>query len=700
MVSKEELLAYLEEKAERPLAAEELAARLAVEDLSRLFDLLRQLEEEGRVVFTKRKGYAAARKVGLITGRVQANPRGFAFVIPEDGGEDIFVLEGDLKGALHGDRVLVRVLPRTDGRRPQGMVVRVLERFGRRLVGTVVEKRRRYAYVLPDEKRIARPVFVPAEKLGKARVQDKVIVEVTKWPDGRQELEGRVAEVIGPAGEPATAMKALIRAYDLPEEFGRRVRREAAAAPQEVGAAELIGRLDLRSWRIVTIDGADARDLDDAVSISLTPEGNYYLGVHIADVSHYVAPGSALDREARKRGTSVYLPDRVLPMLPPQLSNGICSLNAGEDRLAVSVLMELDREGRLRKYDLVRSVIRVARRLTYEEVQGLLDGAGEAERRQYGELLRDLELMAELAMVLRQVRLRQGALDFDLPEVKVELDEKGRATGLRKVERTLANQIIEEFMIQANRVVAEHLYWLEAPLLYRVHEKPSPTAVTALNEIIEPLGYRLRWQQGLEPRHVQKLLQQAAGRPEERLVHSAVLRSMQHARYSPEPLGHFGLATNLYCHFTSPIRRYPDLLVHRVLSRYLNGGLPPAEREALAARLFAEGEHASARERVAEEVERAALEIKKIEYMERFVGEVFPGVIAGVTAFGLFVELENTVQGLVHISTLNDDYYEFVPNRLWLVGQRTKKIYRLGQPVTVRVVEVDPYARQVDMELV
>jgi ribonuclease R len=695
------LLSFLEEKAEGPLGVEELAARLCVKDLPALLNLLRELEEEGRVVVTRRHGYAAPRKVGLVVGRVQAHPRGFAFVVPEAEDEEVFVLSGDLRGALHGDRVMVRIVERrAAGAHPQGVVVRVLERANRRLLGTVVEKKRRYARVRPDEKRLVEPVLVPAENLGKARLQDKVLVEVTRWPDGHRGLEGRVVEVIGPAADPATAVRALIRAYDLPEEFGRRARKEAAAVPRAVLPEDLAGRLDLRSWRTVTIDGADARDLDDAVSLSLTPNGNYLLGVHIADVARYVPPGSALDREARKRGTSVYLPDRVLPMLPRELSNGICSLNAGADRLAVSVLMELDREGRLVKYDLARSVIRVARRLTYEEVQGLLDGAGERERREYGALLRDLELMAELALALRAERIKQGALDFDLPEVKVELDDRGRAVRLVRVRRTLAHQIIEEFMIRANRVVAEHLHWLEAPLLYRVHEKPSAQAITELNQVLAPLGYRVRWHPEMEPRQVQRLLEQVAGRPEERLVHSLVLRAMQHARYCPRPLGHFGLATGLYCHFTSPIRRYPDLTVHRVLARCLDGGLSLQEREALAARLEREGEHASARERVAEEVERAAVEMKKIEYMQQFVGEVFPGVVAGVCSFGLFVELENTVQGLVHISTLDDDYYEFVPERLWLVGRRTRRTYRMGQPVRVRVVRVDAYARQVDMELV
>ncbi|MGB9921093.1 MAG: ribonuclease R [Moorellales bacterium] len=700
MLSRQELLSFLEEQAEGPLAVEELAARLSVEDLPGLLRLLRELEEEGRVVVTRRHGYAAPRKVGLVVGRVQAHPRGFAFVLPDTGEEEVFVLGGDLKGALHGDRVMVRIVERRAGVHPQGVVVRVLERANRRVLGTVVEKKRRYARVQPDEKRLAEPVLVPSQNLGKARLHDKVVVEITQWPEGHRALEGRVVEVIGPLSDPATAIRALIRAYDLPDEFGRRARREAAAVPQVVRTEDLAGRLDLRSWRLVTIDGADAKDLDDAVSIALTPDGNYLLGVHIADVAHYVAPGSALDREARKRGTSVYLPDRVLPMLPRELSNGICSLNAGVDRLAVSVLMELDREGRLVKYELARSVIRVARRLTYDEVQGLLDGAGARERREYGELIRDLELMAELALALRSARLKQGALDFDLPEVKVELDGRGRAVGLIKVRRTLAHQIIEEFMVRANRVVAEHLHWLEAPLLYRVHERPSARAIADLNQILAPLGYRLRWQPDMEPRQVQRLLEQVEGRPEERLVHSVVLRAMQHARYCPQPLGHFGLATELYCHFTSPIRRYPDLLVHRVLVRCLDGGLSPQEREALAARLEKEGEHTSARERVAEEVERAAVEIKKIEYMQDFVGEVFPGVVAGVCSFGLFVELENTVQGLVHISTLDDDYYEFVPERLWLVGRRTRRVYKVGQPVRVRVVRVDPYARQIDLELV
>lgn len=701
MLTKQELLSFLEENVEPELAPQEIASLMKVRDLDFLIELLGQLEKEGLVVRGRHRRYAACRRMGLVCGRIQGNPRGYAFMIREDGsGEDLFIPEEDLKGAIHGDRVLVRYLGPGSGRRSQGEVVQILNRGHTRIVGTVVEKTRRYAWVKADDRHISSSVFVPLDKHTKARVNDKVIVEITRWPERHQDLEGRISEIIGSSHEPASVMRALIRSFELPEEFSRRVRREAAAITQVVEDKALEGRMDLRNWELVTIDGEDAKDLDDAVSLSLNPEGYYQLGVHIADVSYYVKSGTALDSEARKRGTSVYFPDRVLPMLPPELSNGICSLNAGQDRLAVSALMDIDREGNLVNYRLVRSVIRVRRRLSYNEVSGVLEGTGDADRSQYGPLADTLKLMGKLALILRRARLRQGALDFDFPEVKVELDQTGHCIGLKPVVRTLAHQIIEEFMIKANRVVAEHLHWLDIPLLYRVHEKPSQGAIEELNQLLGPLGYHLRWRSGLEPAQIQQLLLKSKDKPEERLISTAVLRAMQHARYCPQDLGHFGLACDLYCHFTSPIRRYPDLLVHRILVKMLNEGFSADECRDLARTLISEGDHASERERVAEEAERAAVDLKKLEYMTGFIGKVFHGIVAGVTSFGLFVELPNTVQGLIHVSTLDDDYYDFVPNQLALIGQKTGKIYRLGMPVKVLLTKVDVEARQLDLSLV
>lgn len=695
----EDILAYMEEKSYRPLTAEELASAVGAADWSEFLGLLADMEARGLVVRTRKNRYGLPQKMGLVAGTVQGHPRGYAFVLAEGGDTgDIFVAEGNLHGAMHNDRVMVRLLhyPRF-GQRAEGEVIRILERANRYVVGTL-EKRGKFGLVVPDERRLGHDIFVPPEGLDGARQGDKVVVEIIRWPEDRRLPEGRVSQVLGRQGEPGVDILAIIYKYHLPMDFPRKVLKEAEGIPASVRPEELVGRRDYRDRLIVTIDGADAKDLDDAVCLEKLSGGGYRLGVHIADVGYYVPEGSALDREARRRGTSVYLVDRVLPMLPPRLSNGICSLNAGEDRLTLSVEMELTPEGEVKGYEIFPAVIRVSRRLTYEEVNAFLagetpDGVGPEPVR---EMLAEMDYLAQ---VLHSRRRAAGALDFDLPEAKVRLGENGRPVEIVTRTRGRAESIIEEFMILANQTVAQHLYWLEAPCLYRIHERPTAEKIEELRGLLRPWGYELKGREKITPRAVQQLLDQARGRPEEKFVHTVILRSMQHARYAAGREGHFGLAIDCYCHFTSPIRRYPDLVVHRSLRRVLEEG-GSANCKGELSELARWAEQASQRERLAEEAERETVELKKVEYMQRYLGDVFPGRVSGVVPYGIFVELENTVEGLVHVSTMTDDYYQYLDDKLALVGEHTGKVYRIGFPVQVRVVRADPEARQVDFELV
>lgn len=694
----EDILAYMAEKSYKPLTAEELAGAVGVTELVEFLGLLADMEARGLVVRTRKDRYGLPQRMGLVAGTVQGHPRGYAFVLPEAGDTgDIFVAEGNLHGAMHNDRVMVRLLhyPRF-GQRAEGEVIRILERANRHVVGTV-EKRGKFGFVAPDEKRLGRDIFIPPEGLDGARQGDKVVAEITRWPEDRHPAEGQVSQVLGRQGEPGVDILAIIYKYQLPLAFPRKVLKEAEGIPASVRPEDLAGRRDYRDRLIVTIDGVDAKDLDDAVYLEKLSAGGYRLGVHIADVGCYVPEGCALDREARRRGTSVYLVDRVLPMLPPRLSNGICSLNAGEDRLTLSVEMELTPEGEVKGYEIFPAVIRVSRRLTYEGVNALLAGGGGEETG--SELAEMLTEMDRLARILQARRRSAGALDFDLPEAKVLLGEDGWPVDIITRTRGRAESLIEEFMIVANQTVAQHLYWLEAPCLYRIHGRPTAEKIAELQGLLRPWGYELKGREKITSRALQQLLAQARDRPEEKFVHTVILRSMQHARYAASREAHFGLALEYYCHFTSPIRRYPDLVVHRSLRRALEEA-DAAGRKGDQSELSRWAEQASQRERLAEEAERETVDLKKVEYMQRYLGDVFPARVSGVVPFGIFVELENTVEGLVHVSTMSDDYYQYLEDRLALVGEHTGKVYRIGFPVQVRLVRADPEARQVDFELV
>lgn len=704
---REQIAEFIREKAYKPLGFTELAQAMGIPEKQheQLRKTLEQMERAGEVVRTRTERYGAPERMNLVVGRLQGHPRGFGFVVSDQPGvEDLFIGREALNGAWHNDRVIARITPPAlSGGRREGEVIRILERANPRVVGTF-EATKHLAYVVPDEKRLPEDIYVPKGMTNGARSGEKVVVQIVQWPDARRGAEGRIVERLGMKGEVGVDIVSVIRKYGLPEAFPANVLREAEQVPEEVTpeAVQESNRRDLRSWTIVTIDGEDAKDLDDAVSVVRLGKSRWQLGVHIADVAHYVAEGSALDREAYRRGTSVYLADRVVPMLPPRLSNGICSLNPGVDRLTLSCVMEIDGEGKVRSYEIFPSVIRTAARLTYTRVNQILGGEPGAEKGLEA-LVPLCREMANLMAVLRERRMRRGALDFDLPEAKVHLNDRGWPTDVRRVDRGTAERIIEEFMLVANETVAEHCKAKGLPLLFRVHEAPAADRIAGLREFLGLFGYNLRLPRDgtVTPADLQKVTEWCQGRPEEGLIGSVLLRTMRQARYSEEPEGHFGLATEHYCHFTSPIRRYPDLVVHRVLRAHLlhPRALPGKLRARWERTMPEAARHCSERERVAMEAERETIELKKAEFMSDKIGQQFPGVISGVTQWGFYVQLENTVEGLVHISTLTDDYYHFYSEHYALIGERTRRRFRLGDRVVVRVLKVDVDNRQIDFAL-
>lgn len=704
---REQIAEFIREKAYKPLGFTELAQAMGIPEKQheQLRKTLEQMERAGEVVRTRTDRYGAPERMNLVVGRLQGHPRGFGFVVPDQpGAEDLFIGREALNGAWHNDRVIARINPPAlSGGRPEGEVIRILERANARVVGTF-DTTRHLGYVVPDEKRLPEDIYVPKGMTNGARSGEKVVVQIVQWPDARRSAEGRIVERLGMKGEVGVDIVSVIRKFALPEAFPANVIREAEQVP-EVVTPEAIAegnRRDLRSWTIVTIDGEDAKDLDDAVSLVRLGRNRWQLGVHIADVAHYVHEGSALDREAYRRATSVYLADRVVPMLPPRLSNGICSLNPGVDRLTLSCVMEIDGEGKVRSYEIFPSVICTAARLTYTRVNQILAGEPGAEKGLEA-LVPLCHEMAALMAVLRERRMRRGALDFDLPEAKVRLNEKGWPTDVRRVERDKAERMIEEFMLVANETVAEHCTARGLPLLFRIHEAPAPDRIAGLREFLGLFGYNLRVPRdgNVLPADLQKVTEWCQGRPEESLIGSVLLRTMRQAVYSEEPNGHFGLAAENYCHFTSPIRRYPDLVVHRVLHAHLQHpkGLPGKLKARWERAMPEAARHCSEQERVAMEAERETIELKKAEFMSDKVGQQFPGMISGVTQWGFYVQLENTVEGLVHISTLTDDYYHFYSEHYALIGERTRRRFRLGDRVVVRVLKVDVDNRQIDFAL-
>ena len=645
----------------------------------------------------------------IITGTFIGHAKGYGFLREdaEDGNKkaDYFVPEDMTNGAFHMDRVEAVLLPDTEGRRPEVKITNILERGITKVVGTF-ERSKNFGFVVPDSAKIAKDIFIPLERSKGAVTGHKVVAEITDYGRGRRSPEGKITEIIGHINDPGVDILSIVKGFDLPVAFPEKVLNQAERAVKEVEEADRVGRLDLRNLLMVTIDGEDAKDLDDAVSLTVDEEtGRYHLGVHIADVSNYVQENSALDREALKRGTSVYLVDRVIPMLPHALSNGICSLNEGEDRLTLSCLMEIDKEGNIADYKITESVIRVNRRMTYTDVAKIIVNNDEETCKKYEELVPMLLSMKELSMLLREKRMQRGAIDFDFPESKITLDAEGRPLEIKPYERNLANMLIEDFMLAANETVAQHFYWQELPFVYRVHDVPDPERIQKLSTFISNYGYYMKAlgrrnskvsTEEIHPKEIQKLLQKIEGTPEEPMIARLTLRSMKQAKYSTECTGHFGLACQYYCHFTSPIRRYPDLQIHRIIKDNLRGRMNGERMEHYRKILEEVTKHASETERRADEAERETVKLKKVEYMQAHIGEEFEGVISGITKWGMYVELPNTIEGLIHVANMRDDHYNYDESRYEMVGERTGKVYKLGQEVRVRVADTDRLMRTID----
>lgn len=704
MTLKERIMAFMQKEAYKPLTAEDLAEQMELKgsELVDYWDILQLLEDEAEIIKTQFGKYGTPERMNLVVGRLSATNKGFGFVIPENPTEegDVFIPPDAMLNAMNNDRVVARInRPSGRGRTREGEIIRVVRRANTKVVG-VFECSRHFGFVIPDDPRLGNDIFIPKDEFNGAKVGAKVVAEITKWPERKKSAEGKIVEVLGQKGDLGIEILSIIKRHNLPTEFPAEVEQAANKVPQEINRQEAEGRQDLRHLPIVTIDSEDAKDLDDGVYVERLKNGRYLLGVHIADVSYYVRENTPLDQEARQRGTSVYLVDRVLPMLPPRLSNGICSLNAGVDRLAMSIHMEIDHRGQVLNYEIFPSVIKVHRRLSYNIVRKILVEHDEELRTEYSDLIGQLEDMERLCRILRDRRMRRGAVDFDFPELKVKLDENGRPVEIVKRVRTLSESIIEEFMLVANETVAEHMHELEVPFVFRVHEQPDQEKMDRLNVLLHNFGQSLPKTDEIRPMALQKVLSRIAGRPEERIISTVMLRSLKQARYEAENLGHFGLAATYYTHFTSPIRRYPDLIVHRLLRETFNtGDVSAKRRQKLAAMLPEIAFHSSERERAAAEAERETVELKKVEYMAQFIGEEFPAIISSVTAFGMFIELENGVEGLVHISSMDDDYYNYVEEQYSLIGERTKNVYRLGEPVTVVLTRTNPEERTLDFIL-
>ena len=697
---KEKILSYMKEEAYKPLTFHELLQEFEIESSMKkeLLKALNELEDEGSIIFTRSQRYGIPEKMNLITGTLDGNQKGFAFLRPDNKDiSDIFISPVDMNGAMHGDRVIVRPMKTTEEvKSPEGKVIRILERANEYVIGTF-QKSKNFGFVVPDDKRIAFDIFIPGDEFNGARTNEKVNVKITEWPDKRKNPEGRIVEIIGDIEDTRTHIEAVLLDRKVRQVFPEDVIKEAIRVSSEgIHEQEYKRRKDLRELNIITIDGEDAKDLDDAVYVQKINDDEFMLGVHIADVTHYVKEDRKLDKEALKRATSIYISDRVIPMLPKELSNGVCSLNPGEDKLTLSVEMIINKEGKVTDYKIFESILKNRYRMTYTDVSEILENNDEELSEKYKEILPMLKNMEELSLILRRKRELRGAIDFEFPETKIITDETGKAIDVTKYERRVSNKIIEEFMLVCNETVAEHYYWLNMPFVYRIHEDPDEEKMHEFSILIHNLGYTLKGSNEVHPRELQQLLLKIKGKKEESLINNMMLRSLRKAIYSPESSEHFGLAAQYYCHFTSPIRRYPDLQIHRIIKGQLNGKLSEDDYHRLSERTAIVAEQSSKMERIADEIERDVDKIKIAEYMSDKIGEEYSGVISGVTSFGVFVELENTVEGLVHISNMVDDFYIFDNEKRELFGQTSRKVYRIGEDVKVKVLNVSIAKAEID----
>lgn len=702
---KEVILNFVKEEAYKPMEIPEIAKIFNINknEYKSFKKAIKTMEKEGLLARDESDKLGLAQRMGVITGKIEIHDRGFGFLIPDiEGIKDLFIAKTNLMGAMNGDRVVAKIIKEgRNGKRTEGIIINIVERVNKNIVG-IYEDNKNFGFVLPEDKRIQNDIFISKKDRNGAKKGQIVMVEITRWPDGkRKNPEGKVVEILGRPGDKGIDIDIIIRKYNLPEDFPPSVLNSALDIEDFITEDEIKGRLDLRNVKMVTIDGEDAKDLDDAVSIERLENGNFKLGVHIADVTHYVKERSVIDKEAFKRATSVYLIDRVIPMLPKKLSNGICSLNPKVDRLTLSCIMEVNRQGKVVNHTIAQSVIKTNERMTYTDVTKILRDNDVELIERYKDLVDDFKAMEELCKILRKKRLDRGAIDFDFEECKIILDEKGKPIDIKPYERAIANRMIEEFMLLANETVAEHMEKLKVPFVYRIHENPDAEKLEKFKAFIYNLGYNdITWGEEVNPKALQRVLDKFKGENEETIISTLLLRSMMQARYSPECAGHFGLAADYYCHFTSPIRRYPDLQIHRIIKEYLNKELTENRSKKLVSIVDSAAKQSSEMERVAQEAEREVDDLKKAEYMKDRIGEIFEGMISSVTGFGAFVELPNTIEGLVHITSFRDDYYIYDEDRLILIGERNKKIYRLGDKLKVLCSKVDILSREIYFEIV
>ena len=704
MDKKEEIiLEFMKDKDYVPMKAKEIAMILGVpkKEYNNFLKALDNLEIEFKIGKNRKNRYRVIEEE-FLEGTYRRNQKGFGFVKIEGREDEIYISKENSLNALNGDKVVIEITEEKNKiKKAEGKIKRVIKREKDTVVGTF-QNNKTFGFVVPDDKNFGTDIFISKNDFGKARNGHKVLVKITKYPSKGKKAEGKVIEVLGPPNQAGIDMLSLIKEYNLPARFPEPVVQEAQECGTEINKKEIPKRVDLRDHIIFTIDGEDAKDLDDAVRVIKLENGNYRLDVHIADVSHYVKDGSLLDREAYIRGTSIYLLGRVIPMLPRELSNGICSLNAGQDRFTLSCSMEIDNKGNVISSEVYKAVINVTERMNYKDVQTILDKSDKKILKKYEKYIKDFETMAELAKILKQRRINQGYLNLEIPESKIELDIEGKAIDVHPYEIYFSNEIIEQFMLTANETIAEKFYWLDAPFIYRVHEEPDLDKVKELNQFLYNFNLKIKVvNEKVYPKEFEKILKEIKGKEEERVISHFILRTLKVARYEAENKGHFGIASKYYCHFTSPIRRYPDLFIHRIISHYLEEGYNVDENYVQKYIQKAEetANQSSEREKIATKVERDSEDLKKAEYMESKIGEEYEGIVSSVTQFGMFVELENTVEGLIRFENLGDEYFVYDDKRKSLMGEKSHKTYKIGDKVNVRVISANKMLRQVDFEI-
>jgi len=703
MKLKEKILAFMDKEAYKPMLMEEIIQKIDTSknmktEITKIVD---DLEKEGKVIKTRTSRYALPHRLNLLIGEIQGSSKGFGFFLPEDKNrEDIFVSPRDLNGAIHGDKVILRPMKNaTNVKKKEGKVVRIIKRGNEEVIGTF-QKDKYFAFVIPDDDRISKDIFVTKENFNGAKNGEKVVVKVTKWSYDRKNPEGYISEIIGDMKDYETHIKATLKRNNIKYSFPKKVIKEATDIEVKIKEKEIKKRKDFRDYNIITIDGKDAKDLDDAVHIKKLENNNFELGVHIADVTHYVGKKTNLRKEAYERGTSTYLADRVIPMLPKELSNGVCSLNPKEDKLTLSVVMKVNNKGNVIDHKIYESIINSKERMTYEDVSNILENQDKELKKRYKHIVKDLEIMAELAKILKKKRDDRGCIDFEFKEAKIIMNKDNEVEEVRKTERRISNRMIEEFMILTNETIAENMYWSKVPFIYRTHEEPDEEKVEEFNKFIYNFGYTLKGVKNIHPKELQRLVEKVKGKKEETVINTLMLRSLKKAVYSNYPDGHFGLASDYYSHFTSPIRRYPDLQIHSIIKDFINNKLDYKNLDSQNSKLEEISQYASQTERNSEKAEREDWDYNVARYMSSKIGDIFEGVISSVTSFGAFVELDNTIEGLVHISNMTDDYYNFDEKYLTLIGERTNKQIKIGEIVKVKLLNVNLTKRDIDFVFV